>query len=235
MNIKEKIIDLIQRNRISSTEVADVLGKKGVLDDIDILIPGKFKVGEVRYVYGYNESNWPIHEQIQNVKEGCIIYVDMFNCGNKAAFGDLVSKYLILYKKVKGIVVNGLVRDNHTLYKEKYPIWSKGVTPLGCYNKEVFLKKKDISIIEKNRKKFDGGILVCDDSGCTLIRPDQITNSLYKKLEFIEVQEDIWFYCLDTLKWSTYETVCIKKYMDNPEVLPKYMVDKLLDIDLEEG
>jgi peptide-methionine (S)-S-oxide reductase len=36
----------------------------------------------------------------------------------------------------------------------------------------------------------------------------QINEELLSKLEFIELQEDIWYYCIDTLKWSTYKTIC---------------------------
>lgn len=228
MNLTNKMVDLIKRNRISSTEVADALGKKGVLDDIDILNQGQFVVGEVQYILGYDKSNWPIHEQTQDVKENCILYVDMFECGNHAAFGDLVAKYLKLYCKVEGIVVNGLMRDNHTLVKEKYPIWCKGVTPLGCYNNKVTFRQEVEEYYNKNKAIFDGGILVCDDTGCTLILPEEITDEFYGKLEFIELQEDVWFYCIDTLKWSTYDTVCVKRYLKEPDVLPKHLREKLL-------
>ena len=37
----------------------------------------------------------------------------------------------------------------------------------------------------------------------------------YKKLEWIEEQEDIWFDCIDRKKWNTFETVCLKKYEEN--------------------
>lgn len=228
--LKNKIIDLIERNRISSTEVADALGKSGVLDTIDILNSGKFQVGEVQYVYGFNESNWPIHEQLHQVKENSVVFVDMFNCNNKAAFGELVTKYLLLYKKVKAVVVNGLMRDNHAIRKEDFPIWCAGVTPLGCSNKDIDLPKRVEKKANERKKKFDGGVLVCDDSGCTLISKDRINNKIFQKLEFIEIQEDIWFYCLDSLKWSTYETVCLKKYIETPDVLPKDLADKVKDL-----
>jgi hypothetical protein len=31
----------------------------------------------------------------------------------------------------------------------------------------------------------------------------------------IEEQEDVWFNCIDRLKYSTFETVCLKKYEEN--------------------
>lgn len=232
MDIKARIINLIERNRISSVEVADALGKTGVLDNIHILNHGKFCVGEVQYIYGYNETNWPIHEQAEKVKEGGIIYVDTFECNNKAAFGDLVSKYLILYKRMKGVVVNGLLRDAHTLIKENYAMWSLGTTPLGCSNINIPEDKSITMEVKKRKEYFEGSIMVCDDSGCTVIGKKFINESTLKKLEFMELQEDIWYYCLDTLKWSTYETVCQKKYLSNKSDLPKVLVEKLKEYDL---
>ena len=42
----------------------------------------------------------------------------------------------------------------------------------------------------------------------------EISEKLINKLKFIELQEDIWFYCVDTLKMSTFDTVCQKKYLE---------------------
>jgi len=230
--IKRKIISLIERNRISSVEVADALGKTGVIAAPKLLTSGKFCVGEVQYIFGYSESNWPIHEQGAKLKEGGILYIDTFDCNDKAAFGDLVSKYFILYKRMQGLVVNGLMRDAHTLKKENYAIWCTGVTPLGCSNVNVKLSKKIEKEALKRKAFMEGSIMVCDDSGCTMISKENINESTLKKLEFMELQEDIWYYCLDTLKWSTYETVCLKKYLNNKDHLPSVLVNKLKEYDL---
>jgi len=232
MDIKNQIINLIERNRISSVEVADALGKTGVLGGVQILNHGKFCVGEVQYIYGHSETNWPIHEQGEKLNEGGLLYVDTFGCNDKAAFGDLVSKYFILYKRMKGIVVNGLVRDAHTLKKENYSIWSLGVTPLGCSNVDIEASEEVKRQAEERKSYFEGSIMVCDDSGCTMIAKDRINEDTLKKLEFMELQEDIWYYCIDTLKWSTYETVCLKKYLNNKTDLPKVLVDKLGEYNL---
>jgi 4-hydroxy-4-methyl-2-oxoglutarate aldolase len=230
MNIIEKCIDLIESNRISSTEVADALDKTGVLENLQPINPGRHVAGRVHYVYTHDESNWPLHEQIQNIPENCILYVDAFNCNEKAIFGDLVSKYLILYKKVKGIVVMGNMRDIPDIKKYSFPIWCKGYSPLGCYNRDV--TPNDETIIQANERKgiIEGGILVCDDSGCTLIKKELVNDDTYNRLELIELQEDIWGFCINTLKWSTYDTVCLKKYLSNPDVLPDILKDKVKQI-----
>jgi 4-hydroxy-4-methyl-2-oxoglutarate aldolase len=226
----EKTITLIERNRISSTEVADALGKNGVIDGLLPINTGKHIAGKVHYVYAYDESNWSVHEQIQEIPEDCILYIDSFNCNNKAIFGDLVSKYLMLYKQAKGLVVNGFMRDIPDLRKYSFPIWCAGFTPLGCYNIDIKITPETSEKVVVNKKKFQDGILVCDDSGCTLIEHSLINEDTYKHLELIELQEDIWSFCINTLKWSTYETVCLKNYMKMPEVLPDVLKEKVKSI-----
>jgi len=225
--IFDNIINLIDKNKISSVEVADALNKTGVLNDLYSLNPGKFVVGKVKYIYTYNESNWPLHEQIKDVEEDCILYIDAFECNNRALFGDIVSKVLMLYKKSRALVIDGFLRDAHRLRKENYPIWLKGVTPLGCFNKKVSLSDNIKYKMEERKKIFDDSIMVCDDSGCTIITKKNINENFYKKLEFIELQEDIWYYCVDTLKWSTFETICMKNYLKDENILPKILKDKL--------
>ncbi|MCB9036081.1 MAG: RraA family protein [Lewinellaceae bacterium] len=226
----KKIIDLIESNRISSTEVADALGKKGVIPGVHPINPGRHVVGKVHYVYAHNESNWPLHEQIRELPENCLLYVDTFDCEHKAIFGDLVSKYLILYKKVKGIVVQGLMRDVPDLKKYGFSIWCKGYSPLGCYNKSIEPSDEVKAEVKQRSAYFNNGVLVCDDSGCTMIENSLINEDTLHRLELIELQEDIWSFCINTLKWSTFDTVCLKKYLTNPEVLPEILREKVKSI-----
>ena len=229
-DLTEKCVELIRSNRISSTEVADALGKNGVIEKMIPINPGQHVAGRLHYIYAHNESNWSVHEQIKEVPKNIILYVDTFNCNNKAIFGDLVSKYLILYKGVKGIIVKGRMRDVPDLKKFNFPIWCYGPSPLECYNKKIKLNDNQKEEVQKNKKQIEGGIAVCDDSGCTIIPENEITERIYSRLELIELQEDIWSYCIDTLKWSTYDTVCLKKYLEKPEVLPEILRKKVESI-----
>ena len=214
MTIKEEIIKYIKINRVSTTEVADCLGKTGVIPDVLPMNKQLFAVGEVFWVYAYNESNWDIHEQIRCVPENSIVLIEAFNCGERALIGELVSKYILLYRQAVAMVVIGKMRDAHKLIKDRYPIWCSGVSPVGCFNiknTEPF----DNEILLDRQKKYNGAIAVCDDSGVVIIPPECITWDFYQKLEFIEEQEDIWFECIDKRKWDTFDTVCLKKYKEN--------------------
>ena len=76
MLIREKMIDYIKSNRVSTTEVADCLGKKGAISGVLPLVSGLHKVGKIKYVYGFLESNWSIHEQVRDVEKGDIVFIE---------------------------------------------------------------------------------------------------------------------------------------------------------------
>lgn len=226
MEVVRKALELIEANKISSTEIGDVLGKTGQIEGVHALNSGIFKAGEVKVIYAINNSNYEVHKQLaecDDIKDK-ILFVYNVNC-DRAVFGDLVSKYIMLYKRAKAIVINGKLRDAHTLIKEKYPIWLQDVSPIGCVNRQNG-PDIDPSLLKELKEKYDGSIMVCDDSGVVMIPKDKINEKLITKLEFIEFQEDIWFYCVDTLKMSTFDTVCQKKYLDGGLIDDK-MLEKL--------
>ena len=48
MSIKEQAIEMIEANKISSTEIGDVLGKTGQIEGVHALNAQMFKAGERR-------------------------------------------------------------------------------------------------------------------------------------------------------------------------------------------
>lgn len=212
-NIKEDIIRYLKRNRVSTTEVADCLDKTGAIPEVYALNLGHYRVGNAFYVYTWDESNWPVHEQILKVQEGDVVLVEAFNCQGRAIFGDLVSKYLMLYLQASAIVVLGAMRDVPRLHKENWPVWCTGETPIGCFNSQP-TREMDAAVIRKQRDYYDGAIAVCDDCGVVVIPKEKHTGEFLKRLEFIEEQESIWYDCIDRRQWSTFDTVCLKKYND---------------------
>lgn len=212
MKIRKQIIDYLVRNRVSTTEVADVLGKTGVIPDLMPVNMGMYKAGKVKWIYAYEASNWPVHEQIQDMEEDCIVFVDSFDCEDRAIFGELVSKYILLYHQSRAIVVKGKMRDAAALHKENWPIWCSGYTPVGCFNRKPSAPL-DEKLKEKHFNMYDGAIAVCDDCGVVLIPKNKINEEFLKGLYSIENQEDIWFDRLDHYKESTFEIVCEKNYL----------------------
>lgn len=211
MEVREQIIKYIRVNKVSTTEVADCLGKTGVLPNVMPVNRGQFQVGKVKWVYAYNESNWDVHEQVRDTEKDDIVYIETFQCGDRAIVGELVSEYILLYRQAAAIVTNTKMRDAHRLIKEQYPIWCTGFSPVGCFNMKNS-QPFDQAIIKDRMENVNGSIMVCDDSGVVIIPKEQITEDMLQKLIAIEEQEDIWFDCIDRRKWDTFDTVCLKKY-----------------------
>ncbi len=232
MNYLEEALSIIEANKISTTEIADVLGKTGQIEGVRALNRGIFKVGEVKFIYAINNSNYDVHKQLAELDDikDKILFVYNVNC-DRAIFGDLVSKYIMLYKRAKAIVVNGKLRDAHTLIKENYPIWLEGISPIGVVNEKIG-PNIEPALYSELKDRYDGTIMVCDDSGVVMIPKDIIDEKLITKLHFIEFQEDIWYYCVDTLKMSTFDTVCLKKYLKG-DLLDKRMLTKLEEFQME--
>ena len=199
MDIKKEIIDKIRKNRISTTEVADCLGKAGLFEGAHIVNRGHFAVGNVKWIYAYNESNWSIHEQAREVQPGDVVLIEAFNCKNRATIGELVSKFMLLYKEAVAVISNAPLRDANDLIKQNYPVWCSGFTPVGCFNKKIE-EPLDEEIYKQHKEKYDGSIAVCDDTGVVIIPKEQHTVEFLGKLDNIEKQEDTWFECLDRRK-----------------------------------
>ena len=210
--LKEQIIQFIKKNRVSTTEVADCLGKTGALEKVHAINRGHFCVGAVRYIYGHSQSNWSIHEQARDVQPGEVVIMDGIQVNGRALVGELVSKYILLYREATAIVMLGNARDANDLIKQNYPVWCEGFTPVGCFNNQVELTQAIQAEADQKKAHYDGTIAVCDDTGVVIVPREQLNPEFLQKLRNIEEQEDIWFDCIDRKKWDTYDTVCLKKY-----------------------
>lgn len=228
MSYQDKIWEFCLANRVSTTEVADALGKAGVLQGVLPVNHGQFRVGPVRAIFAANNSNFSVHDQIRDVQKGEVVIIFTHNCDARAIVGDLVCKYLLLYQGAAAVVVRGLVRDAARLRREGYAVWSEGVSPLGCYNLPADPYPAELE--KQMRQSYEGGVAICDDGGVTVIGQSLLTEEMLKRLRLIEIQEDIWLFCLDTLKWDTKKIVCDRAYLTEQGLLSSIHVDQLKDL-----
>jgi regulator of RNase E activity RraA len=228
MSTRAKLVDLIERDRISSTMACDVMGKTGWLPGIMPLNSGFHVVGEIKYVFTHSGTNYHLHEQVADIEEDKIIFVDAIDCGQRAVFGDIVSNYLLQHRRARAIVTNGYIRDADVLIKENYPVWCIGATPIGCHKVQEPVGDDVARLVNERKRQFEGSLFICDDSGVSQITEEWLSDHFKQRIDFIEAQEEVWHYCVNTLKWSTYDTVCLQKYLETPGVIPKLMFDRLM-------
>ncbi len=212
---KINIINFLEKNKLSTEEIADILGKTGVVKGVYPINEEQYCVGEIQYIYAFNNSNWSVHEQLRELESNKILFVDsIFVDEDHAIFGELVSSYIMEGRKAKAIVVNGTMRDLLGIRKRKYPVWCKGITPVGCFNVKANLNADVIRMARQGMEYYDGAIAVCDASGVVVIPKNEINNEFIDKMNKMVEQENIWFECIEKKGWNTYDTVCLKKYRE---------------------
>lgn len=228
MEKTNEIIKYLMKNRVSTTEVADALGKSGVLNGVQPISEGFYRVGKVRCIFTANNSNYDVHEQIKSIQPGDVPIIFTHNCEDRAIIGDLIAKFVLLYKEASAFVIDGMVRDVAALRRENFAVWSKGFSPLGCFNQvaDPMPEEKQKDLL----KRYEGGVAVCDDGGVVIIPPDKADQAMLERLHRIEMQEDIWFFCLDTLKWDTKKIVCDKDYLKDTSLLSSVHLKQLEEL-----
>lgn len=213
-DITNKVINYLIEHNVSTAEVGDAIGKKNGILDVKPIIEGSYQVGKLFYSCSYADSNWPIHDDIVDVEKGNIVFIENLNNHmNRSLFGELVSKYIIQNRGAKAIVTNGSIRDYKDIKDAKLIMWYNGVNPIGCFNtKPVFTDEME-EYVEKQKLKYNDSICICDDDGVVIIPKSDINESLLDKIVKLRKQEEIWKKCILDDKWSTFDTICLKKYL----------------------
>lgn len=207
-----EIVKFLVDNRVSSTVVADAIGKRGAIPNLLPINRGHYQVGKVKWICAYGESNWPVHEQIQDIEGGNIVLVEAFDCKDRAIFGELVSKYILVHRSNKAIVVKGKLRDIGELIQHNWPIWCEGYNPEGCFNRQP-ANELNNAIKEESMNKYEGAIAVCDDGGVVVVERELINEDLIISIKNVLEQEKIWFERLDKYGENTFDIVCRKTYL----------------------
>ena len=233
MNERDEIIGYCIANRVSTTEASDALGKSGVIGHFSALTSGLHRVGRIRCLFVANDSNFHLHPGLEHVMPGDVAVIFTFGFSDRAVLGQLISKYACLYRGAAALVVQGLVRDRAALLKDRWPIWCQGHTPLGCWNDDRGVAPA--AERERLSMEYEGGVAICDDGGVVLIPTAQLTSETASQLRRIEAQEDVWFFCLDALKWNTKEIVVDRRYLTDPGIVPPVLLDHLGDGSMPRG
>ena len=211
----EKLINYIESNSITTTFVSDALGKHGEIPNCKRIINKKDEIicGKIYPIFVANGSNYSLHDQIRFVPENSICVVFTHNIDKIAVLGSLVSDFLFKKRKIKALVIHGLIRDSYEILQANYPIWCYGFCPIGCSNKIAppfpYEKQK---LIEST---YLNSIGICDTTGVVAIpkylscNPELIIN----KMEKIRIKELIWDHCINELGWDTYETIAKESYL----------------------
>ena len=173
--------------RLDAAKVADAQQGMGIMDPgIRAVVPGVKAAGTAFTVKCYPGSIVTVHRALVRAKPGDVLVVDGEGDGRAGALlGELMAREA-LDRGLRGIVVDGAVRDAAGLRDLRFPAFARYVTPRVGVNRRLGQTEVDVTV---------GGVVVrmgdyvlADDDGVAVIPRERI-DDVIGAVEAINVKE----------------------------------------------
>ncbi|WP_028851356.1 DUF1932 domain-containing protein [Thermocrispum municipale] len=111
-------------------------------------------------------DNKGVHEALAVARPGDVLVVDGGGYPGRALIGELIA-HRAVNRGIRGMVIDGAVRDADGLREAGFPVWAVGVSPAGPYKSGPYRIGTDVSIA--GAVVHTGDIVVADDDGVAIV------------------------------------------------------------------
>ena len=167
---KEELIRKAQS--LSTPLVSDAMGRQGAMDyRIKPIREGMRVVGPAITVRLPPGDNLMAHQAIALVLQGDIIVVDTGGNTLNAPFGQIMCTVCVK-KGIRGIVIDGVIRDIEHLRAMNFPVFARGASPQACEKDGPGTINTKIAC--GNVVVEPGDLIIGDDNGVVVIPKEKI-------------------------------------------------------------
>ncbi len=154
---------------VSTPNISDAMHRTGQLNGITAICPGAKAVGRAFTVRTY-PGDWakPV-EAIDRAPRGSVIVIDAGGA-TPAVWGELAT-WSCVKRGIRGVVIDGAIRDVDTIRKLKFPAFARRITPTAGEPKGF--GEMEIEIACGGAKIRPGDWIAGDDSGVVVIPKEE--------------------------------------------------------------
>lgn len=181
--LRESVIS--RAEKLNTTLLSDAMGCTGGMDyRINPVATGMKVVGTATTLSLKPSDNVSLHDAIYSAKEGYILVIDGKGETSHAYLGELLTRAAKAVG-LKGIVIDGAVRDREELEALGFPVFAKGFVPNGPL--KLGGGEINVTITCGNVTVNPRDLVVGDADGVTIVPREQIEevfSKAEKKLEY---------------------------------------------------
>lgn len=182
--------DLVQRfSQLSTATVHEAQGKLGAMsEDIKPIYPGMKVCGPAFTVLGHPGDNLILHKALAIAQPGDVLVVDMGGHTEGGYWGEMMATSAMA-RGIRGLVINGTVRDAAAMRDMGFPVFAKGISMKGTYKEALGFVNHPISCA--GVIVHPGDLVLGDDDGVVVVPLGRLEEVLQKSLARDQHEDEV--------------------------------------------